>query len=142
MPRLLVNGVPHRGTIGPEVTAVTYSNAGIRFLICPALVALGDYLFAGVTYAGAWQWVVTGAVLAIAGIMMDTTVLNELGHVGSFVTDTIVATFIVWGSQFLLTGAAITLAGAVGTSVFLGLSEVGLHRWVQLSRRQGVRRDK
>ncbi|HYG58260.1 MAG TPA: DUF2512 family protein [Symbiobacteriaceae bacterium] len=121
---------------------MTIANAVSRFLICPAVVAIGDWLFAGVSYAGWVQWLLTGFVLAAASILMDTTLLDRLGHVGAFLADTIAATLIVWASQFLLPATIVTWAGALGTGALLGVSEIVMHAWVQSSRRQGVRQNR
>jgi|GEM_PF-7074998 len=121
---------------------MTFANAVSRFLVCPAIVALGDWLFPGVRYTGWVQWLLTGVVLAIASILMDSTMLDRLGHIGSFLADTMAATLIVWGSQYLLPGAAITWGGALGTGLLLGISEIFMHRWVQSSRRRGVRENR
>jgi hypothetical protein len=120
---------------------MTFANAVSRFLVCPAVVAIGDWLFRGVSYVGWSQWLLTGFLLAIASILMDLTLLDRLGHVGAFLTDTMAATLIVWGSQFLLPAAAVTWGGAFGTGVLLGISEIFMHMWVQASRRRGVRQN-
>lgn len=115
---------------------MTWMNALSRFLVCPLVVALADNVFAGVAYAGVWPWTAVGFVLAIAGIVMDITLLDRLGHVGAFLADTAAATLIVWGMQFILAGAVVTWAGALGAGVLLGLSEVFMHAWIQATRRR------
>lgn len=119
---------------------MTVLNALSRFVLCPLLVALGDAIFpVSVIYANQGQWVITGAILAALGIAMDMTLLDRLGHVGAYAADTLAATLVIWFSQRFLPGAAITFGGALGTGLLLGLSEVAMHRWVQASRRRGVR---
>lgn len=121
---------------------MTWSNALSRFIICPLVVALGDWVFAGVQLPGWTGWIIVGFVLAAAGTVMDMTLLDRLGHVGSFVTDTAVATVVIWGAQFFLAGSFATWGAALGTGLLLGLSEVVMHRWVQASRRRGVRQNR
>lgn len=118
---------------------MTFTNAAVRFLLNPLLVALSAWLFAGVNYVSWGQWAATGVALAIAGVFMDSTVLDRLGHVGSFVVDTLTATVIVYFVQFALAGSSVTWGGAFATGVVAGLAEIPLHLWVWASRRAGVR---
>lgn len=118
---------------------MTWTNALSRFVLCPLAVAIGDSLFAGVSYANAGQWVLVGFVLAAFSIAGDMTRLDRMGHTGAFLTDTLSATLVVWASQFVLPGVAITFTGALLTGLILGLSEAVMHRRVQMSRRRGVR---
>lgn len=113
-----------------------------KFLICPLLVAFGDYLFAGVYYPGLAAWLVVGVVLAIFSIVSDMTLLDRLGHTGGFLADTAAATVWIWASQYILPGSLVTWGGALGTGIILGLSEILMHRWVQMNRRRGVRDDR
>lgn len=121
---------------------MTLANALSRLLVCPAVVAIGDWVFPGVRYTGWVQWLITGFILAVASVLMDMVLLDRLGHIGAFVTDTLAATLFVWGSQFFLVGAAVTWGGAFGTGVLLGISEIFMHTWVQASHRRGVRENR
>lgn len=118
---------------------MTFANAASRFVLNPLLVALSAWLFAGVNYVSWVQWAATGVALAIAGVFMDSTVLDRLGHVGSFIVDTLTATVIVYFLHYALAGSVVTWGGAFATGLIVGLAEIPMHMWVQASRRKGVR---
>ena len=121
---------------------MTTSVALAKFLLCPFLVALGDYMFRGVSYANAVQWIIVGIVIAVGGIIGDMTLLDRAGHVGGFLTDTLMTALVIWASQFFLAGAFATWSGALGVGLLVGLSELFVHRWVQMNRRAGVRENR
>jgi hypothetical protein len=125
-----------------EVTLMTVTNAFARFIVCPLIVALSDVLLAGVQYAGWTHWIFVGLILAVASLVMDMTVLDRAGHIGGFILDTLAATVIVYLSQYILPGAIVTWGGALGAGILLGLAEIGMHAWLQASRRAGMRRSR
>lgn len=121
---------------------MTWTNALVRFVACPSLVAIADGLFAGIAYRGFWDWVIAGFALAGTAIAADMLLLDRMGHTVAFFADAGYATVIIWASQFLLPGTVITWWGAIGGGLLMGLSEIFFHRWVQLSRRRGVRENR
>lgn len=112
-----------------------------RLLICPVVVWLSELSFEGVHYGTPWGWIVTGGLLAVLGEVMDRGFLDRLGHVGSFFLDLGAATLVVWVSQFLFAGAAISWIGALSAGFFLASAEIAVHAAIQYRRRQKARQE-
>lgn len=103
---------------------VTWNNALARLVLNPAVVALGDYLFAGIHFAAPSQWIATGVVLAVISLALDTIFLDNLGMWWSALIIAILFAGIIYLSPSLMAQVAVTRPGAIGMGLLLGLVEV------------------
>lgn len=102
----------------------------MKIIICPLAVLLSDYLFADIYFPYIYQAIILGIILAVAAYVMELLFLKKGTFWINNVLDFILATVIVYVSQFFFTGARITFIGALLTSALLTITEYFQHLYL------------
>ncbi|MGE4284915.1 MAG: DUF2512 family protein [Clostridia bacterium] len=99
----------------------------MKLIMCPLIVVIYDALLNNVNYASIYQSIGIGIFLAVLAHMMEVLILREGTFWISTIVDLVAAFGIVYLSQFVLRGAAVTFTGALIISLLLTISEYFQH---------------
>ncbi|WP_076850175.1 DUF2512 family protein [Rubeoparvulum massiliense] len=106
------------------------SSLMMKILICPIGVAVAGWLFPNVYYAGLYQPLVVGLLLAIAGFFLEYLVLRKGTLWISTVLDFIATALLVYLISNLFMDAVVSVFGAILTAGLLTVVEYFTHRWL------------
>jgi uncharacterized protein (DUF2062 family) len=98
-----------------------------KIIVCPLTLIISDYLFRDVYYPYTYQPIFIGAVIALVGYFMELLLLRPGTVIISTIADFLASFVLVYFSQFILPGAAITLIGAVITATIFAVIEYFEH---------------
>lgn len=98
-----------------------------KIIICPLTLIVSDYLFRDVHYPYTYQPIFIGAVIAVAGYLMELLLLKPGTVIISTIADFLAAFVLVYFTQFILPGVVVTLIGAVLTATILSIIEYFEH---------------
>jgi Protein of unknown function (DUF2512). len=102
----------------------------MKLIICPLTLIVSNYLFTDVYYPYIYQPIFIGIVLAIAGNLMELSLLKPGTLLISTIADFLLSFVIVYFSQFILPESRLTLIGAALTSTLLALTEYFQHLYL------------
>lgn len=102
----------------------------VKIITYPIILIVSDYLFTDVYYSYIYQPIFIAAILAIAGNLMELSLLKPGTLLISTAADFLLAFVIVYFSQFILPGSRLTLIGASLTSTLLALVEYFQHLYL------------
>lgn len=94
-----------------------------KIILYPVILLVSDFLFNSVNYSNIYQPLAVGAVIAIFGHLMELLLLQGGRLWVNNTLDFIAALFIVYASQIVMTGAYISVFGAILVSLFILLTE-------------------
>jgi hypothetical protein len=99
----------------------------MKLIICPAILVLSDFIFGNVNYAGIFQPIVSGVVLAALAHVLELIILMRRTLWVSTAADFAAAFIFIYFSQFFLPGANITYVGALLAATLLSVTEYFQH---------------
>jgi hypothetical protein len=102
----------------------------MKMIMCPLVVVLASYIFPNVRFASVYQAITLGIVLAIIGAMMEYLFLREGTLWINTIMDFIASSIIIYLMSLFLTGARVTLTGAILTGVLLAVTEHFSHKYL------------
>ena len=102
----------------------------MKLIICPIIIALSGSLLTNVNFSGAYQPIVIGVTLAVAGHLLEWALLSESTFWLSTIMDFVGSTLIIYILSYFFFTAQVTFVGAVVTALFLTLVEFFVHIWL------------
>lgn len=104
----------------------------MKFIMCPVIVIISDWLFPGIEFNHIMQPIIVGIVIAIVGTAMEYMLLTKRTVWLSTIADFAAAFLIVYFVSNWMEGgaAAVTFLGALLTALLIGISEHMTHRWL------------
>lgn len=101
-----------------------------KLILCPVTILASDMLFNNVNYGNVYQALIVGAIVALAGYLIEWILLQRGSLWITNITDFVVGFFIVYATQFLLLDTYISFFGAVLVSLLLLLTENAEHLYI------------
>lgn len=102
----------------------------MKIITCPLVLLISDYLFNDVYYPYTYQPIIIGIALAVVGYLVELAMLKPGTVIISSIADFLVTFAIVYLSQFILSGAIITLIGAILISTIMAIVEYLDHAYL------------
>ncbi|MFD1706905.1 DUF2512 family protein [Siminovitchia sediminis] len=105
-------------------------NLLMKLIICPIIVAFAGSMLTNVNFSNAWQPIIIGFTLAVAGHLLEWALLSESTYLLSAAADFVFSFFIVYALSYFFFTAEVTLMGAAITALLLTLVELFVHTWL------------
>lgn len=95
----------------------------MKIITCPLILLISDYIFRDVHYAYTYQPVLVGIILAVVGHLMELALLKPGTVIISTIADFLAAFVVVYLTQFIFSGAIVTLIGSAIVSTIVAIVE-------------------
>ena len=102
----------------------------IKLIVCPITLIISDAIFSTLNFASIYQTVLIGVIFAVFAHILEVFFLMPSMIWINSLLDFIAAIFVIYLSQFFITGAYITLTGATLASILLNISELIEHYYL------------
>ncbi|KZL93789.1 DUF2512 family protein [Clostridium magnum] len=102
----------------------------MKVITYPFILIVSDYLFRDIYYSYIYQPIFIAVILAVAGNLMELSLLKLGTLLISTAADFLLAFVIIYFSQFILPGSRVTLMGAALASTLLALAEYFQHLYL------------
>lgn len=102
----------------------------LKVVSLPLILMLAMFLFDSVHFGSMWQPLILGAILACVGVAMEYLLLKERTFLLSLILDFVVSVILIWSIANMLDEAAVTLWGAILTSLIIGIAEYFIHSYL------------
>jgi len=110
-------------------------NLIMKLIILPIAVTFAGYMLINVNFSAAYQPIVIGLTLAVAGHLLEWALLSKNTFWLSLIVDFVTAAVIIYFSGYFFFNADVTFLGAVVTALFLTAIELFVHLWLVRSGR-------
>lgn len=101
-------------------------NAITKVIAYPIGLYVLAILMPNVNYVSIYEIITVGVVLAAVTYAFDVLFLKSISFTTNAIIKAIVIGLIVWLSQFVFVGAFVSMWGAVGTGIVLGIMEYAI----------------
>ncbi|BDR67087.1 hypothetical protein K144316041_12070 [Clostridium tetani] len=102
----------------------------IKLVICPITLILSDSILTTLNFASTYQAIIVGVVFAIFAHILEVFFLMPTMIWMNNLLDFIAAIFVIYLSQYFISGAYITLTGATLASIFINVTELIEHYYL------------
>lgn len=102
----------------------------IKLIVCPIILILSDAILSTLNFASTYQAIIIGVIFAIFAHILEVFFLMPTMIWMNNLLDFIAAIFVIYLSQYFLSGAYITLTGATLASVFINFTELAEHYYL------------
>jgi hypothetical protein len=111
----------------------------LKIISIPVLLWAASLMSPGIHYPSFYQPLATGIIISGVGRLAEKLFLKPGTVLLSVFADAILATLIIYYSQYVFAGARITWAGAAVTSLIIGVVEYIIHVMLVNQVQQGTR---
>lgn len=101
-----------------------------KIIITPIVLLIAANMLTNVNYLYAYQPVVIGVTLAVAGHLLEWALLSRNTFWLSTIADFVSSTLIIFILSYFFAGAEVTFLGATVVALFLTVIEFFVHMWL------------
>lgn len=102
----------------------------IKLLSIPIVLWIASYFLADIYYPSFYQPILTGLAIAVIGRLAERLLLKQGTVTLSAIADAILSILIIYYSQYIFSGARVTLNGAIAISIIIGIMEYAVHAFL------------
>ncbi|GAB3805138.1 DUF2512 family protein [Virgibacillus kimchii] len=102
----------------------------VKLLVTPIGIIIASWIFPNVNFAGWYQPIIIGVLLAFVGYAMELAILNENTKWLTVFIDWGVSAIFIYFSAFLFVNTFVSFWGAVLTGALLAVTEIFQHNWL------------
>ena len=101
-----------------------WMGAIIRFIVSALVLLLVGYIVPGFTMIGFGNALLAAAVIAILGYIIETIMGEEVSAQNRGVIGFIVSAIVIYATQFIVPGLAVSILGALLAAFVIGIIDV------------------
>ena len=105
-------------------------NVIIKMIITPIVLSIAAAMLTNVNYFYAYQPVVIGVTLAVAGHLLEWALLSRSTFWLSTIADFVLSTLTIYILSYFFAGAEVTFFGSMVVALFLTAIEFFVHMWL------------
>ena len=96
----------------------------LRFILSAIVIAVAAFLTPGFSIRGIWSILIAAAVISLADYLMNRVFKLDASPFGRGITGFIIASVVIYGTQFFVPAMRVTILGAIIGAVVLGLLDM------------------
>ncbi|MBM7615264.1 phage holin family protein [Alkaliphilus hydrothermalis] len=96
----------------------------LRFVLSSVVIAVAAFLTPGFSIRGLWSILIAAAVISLADYLINRVFKLDASPFGRGLTGFVVASVVIYGTQFFVPAMRVTILGAIIGAVIIGLLDM------------------